>query len=102
MLVDATEEDYCIPDNGNKKFQEFQEYVRLDDIKLVESSGLVLRRSAPWSLSSHSAEKPCCGEAFIAQGMFRNGKIQTHIFGGTRFEYLLTYILNYSMEQSTS
>jgi hypothetical protein len=29
----ATEEEYCTPDNGNKKPEEFQEYVRLDDIK---------------------------------------------------------------------
>jgi len=71
----ATEEDYCIPDNSNKEFQEFQEYVRLDDIKLVERSGLVLRCNAPWSLSSHEFEKPCCDLAFIAQGMFRSGKI---------------------------
>ena len=35
----ATEEDYCTPDNSSKKkFQEFQEYVRLDDIKPLQRS----------------------------------------------------------------
>jgi len=44
----ATEDEYCTPDNSSKKeLEEFQEYVKLDDIRPVERFGLMWRRRAP-------------------------------------------------------